>query len=136
MKDFVKLSAFLDSFDKESDEYDLAQFIKAKIAKDMSDPNTINNGDEEDLEDNDITMATPEQQTEENVEGDLMSGAFKELDVQNDLKEEKEKIKLPDQNDPNNHKPLDVATEEAFGDNVLNQKNASIFSILQKKLKK
>jgi hypothetical protein len=136
MRDLVKLSAFLDSFDKESDEYDLAQFIKAKIAQDMSDQSTINNGSEEDLEDNDITMATPDQQTEDDVEGGLMDGAFQELDVQNQLKEEKEEIKLPDQTDGNHHKSLDIATEQSFGDNVLNQKNASIFSILQKKLKK
>jgi hypothetical protein len=77
MPDFTKLAAYLDSFDKGSPDYDLVCFIKSKIAKDMSDPETINNGEEDDLEDNDITMSTSEQQSESNTEGEMMTGAFK-----------------------------------------------------------
>lgn len=136
MTDFKKLAAFLDSFDKHSSGYDVACYIKAKIANDLQDRETVNNGEEEDLEDNDITMSTPDQQASSNTEGEVMSGAFQELDVQNKLKEEKEEIKLPD-NDPNhNNKPEDLATEQSFGNNIFNQKNASLFSVLQNKIKK
>ena len=136
MSNFTKLAAYLDSFDKGSADYDLACYIKSKIASDMQDRETINNGDEEDLEDNDITMSTPDQQSATNVEGDLMDGAFQELDVQNQLKEEKEEIKMPDQDEKSHGKSMEMSTEHAFGDNVLNQKNASLFSMLQKKLKR
>lgn len=132
MADFTKLAGYLDSFEKDHPSYDLASFIKAKIAEDLKDTSTINNGSEDDLEDNDITMATPEQQSQENVEGDLMSGAFQELDVLNQLKEEKEEIKIPGKEKAEQ----DHSTSADFGDNTQNQKQASLFSILQNKLKK
>jgi hypothetical protein len=136
MADFTKLATFLDSFDKSSSEYDLACFIKAKIATDLSDPVTINNGEEDDLDDNDITMSTPEQQSESNTEGDLMAGAFKELDALNKIDEEKEEVVMPGKKDSEGKTQLDVATEEAFGDNIQNQKHASLFKLLQNKIKR
>ena len=95
MPDFTKLAAYLDSFAKGDANYDIACFIKAKIANDSSDPKTINNADDEELGDNDVTMATPDQQSESNTEGELMGGAFKEFDVLNKMKEDKEEIKIP-----------------------------------------
>jgi hypothetical protein len=136
MPDFTKLAAYLDSFDKNSLDYDTVCFIKAKIAEDLKDQHTINNGEADDLTDNEVTMSTPEQQSQENTEGDMMGGAFKELEVLNQLKEEKEEVKMPDTKDKDQNTILNVATEEAFGDNVLNNKNASLFEILQKKLKR
>lgn len=133
MADFTKLAGYLDSFKKEDPSYDLASFIKAKIAEDLKDQTTINNGSEDDLEDNDITMSTPEQQSQENVEGDMMNGAFQELDVLNKLKEEKEEVKIPGKEKEFN---IDHSTSADFGDNTQNQKQASLFSILQNKLKK
>lgn len=136
MADFTKLATFLDSFDKSSNDYDLACFIKAKIAKDLSDQETINNGEKDDLDDNDITMSTPEQQSESNTEGALMAGAFKELDALNKIDEEKEKVIMPGKKDTEGKTRLDVATEEAFGDNIQNQKHASLFKLLQNKIKR
>ena len=136
MPDFTKLAAYLDSFDKGSPDYDVAQYIKSKIATDIQDSGTVNNGNDEELDDNDVTMSTPEQQTQENQEGEEMHGAFKELEVMNQLKEEKEEVKIPGQKDENGNTNLDVSTEETFGDNVLNRKNASLFEVLQQKLKK
>jgi hypothetical protein len=136
MPDFTKLAAYLDSFDKNSADYDTVCFIKSKIAEDLKDTSTINNGEADDLTDNDVTMATPEQQSQENTEGAMMGGAFKELDVLNQLQKEKEEVKMPDSKDKDDNTTLNVATEEAFGDNVLNNKHASLFEVLQKKLKK
>jgi hypothetical protein len=134
--EFTKLANYLDSFSKEDPNYDLACFIKEKIATDINDRETINNGDDEELEDNDVTMATPDQQSSENTEGDMMSGAFQELDVQNALKEEKEKIHIDNRQKPSDTSHSDTATNEAFADNFLNRKEASLFSLLQNKLKK
>jgi hypothetical protein len=136
MGDFTKLAAYLESFDKDSPGYDTACFIKMKIAQDLQDSSTVNNGDAEELEDNDITMATPEQQAQNNVEGKEMAGAFAEFDVLNKLKEEKEEVRMPDKKDSAGNTGLDVSTEEAFGDNVQNQKQASLYSVLLNRLKK
>ena len=136
MPDFTKLAAYLDSFDKSNPDYDVAQYIKSKIAADLQDSITVNNGNDEDLDDNDVTMSTPEQQSQKNDEGEEMHGAFKELEVMNQLKEEKEEVKIPGQKDENGNTKLDASTEETFGDNVLNRKNASLFEVLQQKLKK
>lgn len=130
MTDFSKLAEYLDSFHRENPSYDLACYIKEKIATDLKDTSTVNNGDEEELEDNDVTMSTPEQQSSENMEGGIMDGAFKELDVLNQLEEEKEKIKL----DPKQQNNQNTTTNESFADNVLNKKEASLFDILQAKL--
>ncbi len=136
MGDFTKLAAYLESFDKDSPGYDTACFIKMKIAQDLQDSSTVNNGDAEELEDNDITMATPEQQAQNNVEGEEMAGAFAEFDVLNKLKEEKEEIRMPGKKDSSGNTGLDASTEEAFGDNVQNQKQASLYSVLLNRLKK
>lgn len=136
MPDFTKLAAYLDSFDKNSPDYDTVCFIKSKIAEDLNDRQTINNGEADDLTDNEITMSTPEQQSQDNHEGELMAPAFKELDVLNQLKEEKEQVHMPGDRDQKGNVTLDASTEEAFGDNVLNRKQASFFELLQKKLKK
>jgi hypothetical protein len=131
MLDFTKLAAYLDSFDKEDPSYDLVSFIKDKIAQDFKDPETINNGDEQELEDNDITTATPEQQSSENVEGDLMDGAFKELEVLNQIKEQKEQV-LPESK-------LQSAETNNFAGGIGNQKEGaalSLFDLLQAKLTK
>ena len=136
MPDFTKLAAFLDSFSKEDPSYDAACYIKSKIAEDLQDTSTVNNGDADDLTDNDVTMATPEQQTSENLEGELMSGVFAELDALNQIKEEKEEVKLPDTQNTQENKSLEAATLEAFGDNTENRKEASLFELLQKRLRK
>ena len=136
MPDFTKLASFLDSFSKEDVNYDAACYIKSKIANDLQDTSTVDNGDSEELQDNDVTMATPEQQSADNYEGDLMGGAFKELEALNQLEEEKDEIKLPSKDTPQDNKSMDAATLEAFGDNTENRKEASIFSYLQKRIKK
>jgi hypothetical protein len=133
---FQKLAGYLDGFTAEHSDYDTVCFIKAKIAEDLQDRQTINNGEEDDLEDNDITMSTPEQQSAENTEGEIMGGAFRELDVLNDLKEEEEEVHIPGQPQPKEKSPLDLAAIQAFGDNAENQKHASLFSVLQKRLRK
>ena len=132
MSELVKLAAFLDSFKKDDQGYDAACFIKAKLAEDFTDKQTINNGEEVNLDNNDITMSTPEQQASQNVEGQEMEGAFKELDALNQIKEKKENIGQ----DRNNLKldGLELASERAFGDNPLNQKQASLYDFLKIKL--
>lgn len=136
MVDFTKLAAYLDAFEAGDQDYDLVCYLKAKISQDLQDRETINNGDEENLDDNDVTMSTPDQQAASNLEGDMMAGAFGELDVLNQLKEEKEEIKIPDKEDPEGNKSTDASTEEHFGDNVQNQKQSSLFEALQKRIKK
>jgi hypothetical protein len=133
MPDFTKLAEYLNSFDKESPSYDLVCFIKDKIAQDFKDNATVNNGEEEELDNNDVTMSTPEQQTSENIEGELMSGAFKELDVQNKIQDDKEKVHVVKQ--PENSS-LNMSTNQAFGDNAQNQKQASLYDALIKKFRK
>jgi hypothetical protein len=134
MNQFTKLAAYLDSFDKDDANYDLACFLKAKIAEDLQDTSTVNNGENENLEDNEITMATPEQQTQDNYEGDVMSEAFKELDVLNKLDEEKEEIKVPEKKTDNSP---DLADATYFGNNMQNTKQAvSLFDLLRNKIKK
>lgn len=134
MPDFTKLANYLDSFSKGDRSYDLACYIKTKIANDLRDTSTINNGDEEELDDTDITMSTPEQQSSDNVEGDIMSEAFKEFDVLDKLKEEKEHINMPDTKDRQGNPVTDAATEASFGDNVQN-KQASLFDLLKNRFK-
>lgn len=137
MTDFTKLAGYLDSFKKDDVNYDLACYIKAKIAEDLQDRQTINNGEEDDLQDNDITMSTPDQQSADNHEGKLMDGAFAELDVLNDLKEEKEEVQgMDERHGPRDKPDINLATEQAFGDNSSNQKQATLFDILKKRIRK
>ena len=136
MVDFTKLAAYFDSFKKDDPNYDLVCYIKEKIATDLQDTQTINNGAEDDLTDNDITMATPEQQAAENQEGAIMGNAFKELDVLNSLQKEKEEVHHPVNRENDVGKNMEVATQEAFGDNALNQKHASLFDVLRNRLRK
>jgi len=136
MADFTKLAAFLDSFSKDNLNYDAACYIKAKIAEDLQDRQTVNNGESDDLQDNEVTMATPDQQAGSNLEGELMSPAFRELDALNQLDEEKEKVEMVDNKKPSTNKGLLSSSAEAFGDNAQNRKEASLFSILQQKVKK
>ena len=88
------------------------------------------------MQDTEVTMATPDQQTGENYEGDLMSGAFNELDALNQIEEEKKEIHISDKGTPQENKSMAAATLEAFGDNTENRKEASLFSLLQKRIKK
>lgn len=136
MPDFTKLATYLDSFEPGDPDYDLVCFIKTKISEDIQDRETINNGEEDDLTDNEITMSTPEQQTSSNTEGEIMDGAFQEFDILNQLKEEKEEIKIPGRQDEKAESNADQASPHSFGDEALNQKQASLFSIIQKRFKK
>lgn len=140
MSDLTKLAAYLGSFHKGDPNYDTASYIRSKLAEDLRDTGTVNNGEDEQLEDTDVTMSTPDQQSSENTEGELMSGAFQELDVQNKLKEDEEKIIVnPDDIDEKvtmmEHSP-DMATSADFGTNSANRKQASLFELLQSKLSK
>jgi hypothetical protein len=140
MPDFTKLAGYLDSFGKEDPNYDVACFIKAKIAEDLTDSGTVNNGDDTELADNDVTMSTPDQQSRDNHEGDMMSPAFKELDVLNKIEEEKDKVNVTES--PFESLGKDQATPSDFGNLPLNQnmpqksKKASLFETLQQRLKK
>ena len=141
MPDFTKLAAYLDSFDHGDANYDIACFIKSKIAQDFSDPKTINNAEDEELGDNDVTMATPDQQSESNIEGELMSGAFREFDALNKLKEEKEEIKLPDKKVVTRPDSLQSATSGDFPgmgqvhNQISKSGQVSLFTALQTRLK-
>lgn len=135
MLEFTKLASFLNSFQKDDPNYDAACYIKSKLAEDFQDRETINNGEEESLQDNDVTMATPDQQAKDNVEGLIMESAFQELEALNQIKEEKEKVEIPDQDFSGKHKGVDMDTFESFGDGANNRKEASLFSILQKRIK-
>jgi len=142
MPDFTKLAAYLDSFAKGDANYDIACFIKAKIANDSSDPKTINNTEDEELGDNDVTMATPDQQSESNTEGELMGDAFKEFEVLNKMKEDKEEIKLPRKKTEQRSTSLQSASSGDFPGmgQVHNQVSKvgqlSLFDVLQNRLKK
>lgn len=140
MPDLTKLAGYLDSFGKDDPNYDVVCFIKSKIAEDLGDSGTVNNGDQADLDDNDVTMSTPDQQTQENYEGDLLAPAFKELDVLNQLDEEKDTVEVS--KSPSESFGKDQATPSDFGNLPLNQnmpqksKKASLFETLQQRLKK
>lgn len=125
MLDLTKLAKYLDSFDPTDPSYDYACYLKTKIATDLQDPNTINNGDEAELDDNDVTMATPEQQTNENAEGELMHGAFQELEALNKYEEQKDKVIPP--TDGQGQITLHSGSPEMFGNNYSNQKQASAY---------
>jgi len=140
MPALTKLATYLASFHKGDLNYDTACYLRSKLAEDLNDSATVNNGEDEQLEDTDVTMSTPEQQSRENTEGDIMFGAFRELDVQNKLKEEKEKIIVaPDSIDEKitmMERSPDMATSADFGTNPSNYKQASLFELLQSKLSK
>lgn len=132
MADLTKLASFFDSFNKDHPDYDAVCFIKQKIAEALNADNTVNNGESDDLTDTEITMSTPENKEEKNQEGAFMAGAFKEMDIKNNLDEQKEKIKIP-----HTFKPLpEVATKEHFGNEAMNIKESSLFDVLSKKFKK
>jgi hypothetical protein len=95
MFDLTKLSVFLDSVVEQDPNYDYACYIKEKLAEDHRDPFTVNNGDNYELAEPDVTTATPKQQTADNFEGQLMDDAFQELSVQNMLDEEKNTVGKP-----------------------------------------
>jgi hypothetical protein len=135
MADLKKLATYLDSFKKDDPGYDAACYIKSKLAADLADPNTINNGHEDNLMDTDVTMSTPEQQTKSNHEGDMMSPAFREFDVLNKLKDQKNEIKT-NSNRQDQRVSLDTATEQDFGTNAANAKQASLYTLLVAKLRR
>jgi len=142
MPDFTKLASYLDSFAREDENYDLACFIKSKIAEDFSDPRTINNSEDEELGDNDITMATPDQQAESNTEGELMGDAFKEFDALNKMQKEKEEIVLPNKQQDTKKLSLDAADSKDFPgvgqvhNQVSKTAQVSLFDVLQNRLKR
>jgi hypothetical protein len=145
MADFTKLATYLESFKKDDAGYDLVCFIKAKIAEDQSDPLTVNNSEDEELGDNDVTMATPEQQSESNAEGELMHGAFRELDALNELDKREEQINVPVKKKSFSSTPELAGGEDFPGmGQAHNQvrkvgslnKNCSLFDVLQTRLKK
>ena len=133
MLDFTKLAAYLDNFTQDDPGYDTVCYIKSKIAQDLQDPKTINNANDEELDDNEVTMSTGEQRAQDNAEGEIMSGAFKELDVLNKIKEEKDEVVMPGKE---KHKDPNMADTSNFGNNAANQKNASLFDLLAKKIKR
>jgi hypothetical protein len=133
MLDFTKLAEYLDSFSTDDENYDKVCYIKSKIASDMQDRETINNGEEEELDDTDITMSTPDQQASENVEGELMSDAFKEFEVMDKLKEEKERIHMPGEKTQNDNTATNSFNDVGLGDSMQN-KHASLFDLLKSRL--
>ena len=140
MANLNKLASYLDSFGKDDPNYDAACFIKAKISADLQDTSSVNNGANEELDDTDVTMSTPDQQAQENYEGELMAPAFKELDVLNQIEEEKDKVDVVES--PFQNFSKDQARPSDFGNLPLNQnmpqksKKASLFETLQQRLKK
>lgn len=121
MQDFTKLAAFFDTIAESDPNYDYVCYIKEKIAEDFSDPYSINNADDAELDNPDMTVATPEQQAESNTEGELMHSAFQELEVLNQIEKDKEAINTPKNTTEQAH-PTD------FGNSTLQQKAAEIIS--------
>jgi hypothetical protein len=121
MQGFNKLAAFFDSVSEGDPNYDYVCYIKEKIAEDLSDPLSINNGEDAELDNPDMTVATPEQQTEDNAEGKLMDEAFQELEALNQIEKEKEKINVPTNT-------MAQANSTDFGNSSLQQKAAEIIS--------
>jgi hypothetical protein len=121
MQGFNKLAAFFDSVSEGDPNYDYVCYIKEKIAEDLSDPLSINNGEDAELDNPDMTVATPEQQTEDNAEGELMHEAFQELEALNQIEKEKEKINVPTNT-------MAQANPTDFGNSALQQKAAEIIS--------
>jgi hypothetical protein len=92
MTSIEKVGFYLNSFDLEDPNYDFACYIKEKLAEQQA--QVTGNGMHEEDNNESAEVNTPEvDKTEENLEGKLMEGAFKDLDVLNQLNEEKEQIK-------------------------------------------
>jgi len=121
MQDFTKLAAFFDSVTKDDPNYDYVCYIKEKLAEDFSDPFSVNNAEDAELDNPDMTVATPEQQTEDNAEGEIMHEAFQELEALNQIEKEKEQINVP-------NNTMVQANPTDFGNNTLQQKAAEIIT--------
>ena len=143
MADLTKLAAFLDSFTPDNSGYDAASYIKAKIAdvqgapaegQENLDDDTIHNTDEA-LDDADVTSSTNEDKSQENIEGDYMKGAFRDLDVMNELDEEKNKV-IPngDGTESLNNQGSAGFTSVNPGSN-LQKKASTMFELLRRRLK-
>jgi hypothetical protein len=93
MNSLEKVAVYLDSFNPEDKNYDYACYIREKLA-DIQGTQTagITSDSEEDENTEAEGVETAEQdKTNQNLEGNLMTGAFKDLDVLNQLQDEKEK---------------------------------------------
>lgn len=122
--DFTKLASYLNSFSEEDPGYDYACYIKNKIADDNAEPAVIGNSEDAELGDTDITTNSGEQRASENLEGDIMGGAFSEFDALNELDRREEEIDMGNQVKGQQ----DIAsTSLDFGNNAGNQKQASAF---------
>lgn len=92
MTSLEKIAVYLNSFDPQDPNFDFACYIKEKVADSVSQLRQNEMHEEENNESN--QMETPEvDKTNENVEGKMMEGAFQDLDVLNQLQEEKQEIK-------------------------------------------
>lgn len=93
MNSLEKVATYLDSFGPEDKNYDYVCYIREKLA-DIQGTQTggITSDSEEDQNTETVGVETAEQdKTNQNLEGNLMTGAFKDLDVLNQLQDEKEK---------------------------------------------
>jgi hypothetical protein len=93
MNSLEKVAAYLDSFGPEDKNYDYVCYIREKLA-DIQGTQTggivSDNEEDENSEAKNVEIAEQDKALQ-NLEGNLMTGAFQDLDVLNQLQDQKEK---------------------------------------------
>jgi len=91
MNSLEKISSYLSSFGPEEQNYDYVCYIKEKLADMQATQSTgeTSNQDEQENTDASKVEVAEQDKTQKNLEGELMDGAFRDLDVLNDLEEDK-----------------------------------------------
>ena len=88
MTSFEKLAVYLDSFTSSADNYDFACYLKEKLA---NLPGV--EGHEEENNQADEMAVAPADKPHENLEGNMLEPAFKDLEQLNEFEAEKGQIK-------------------------------------------
>jgi hypothetical protein len=88
MTSFEKLAVYLDSFASSADNYDFACYLKEKLANLPG----VDGHEEENNQADELAVA-PTDKPHENLEGNMLEPAFKDLEQQNEFEAEKSQIK-------------------------------------------
>jgi hypothetical protein len=91
MNSLEKISSYLSSFGPEEQNYDYVCYIKTKLADMQATQSTGETSNEDDQENTDASKVEVAEQdkSQKNLEGELMDGAFRDLDVLNDIEDDK-----------------------------------------------
>jgi hypothetical protein len=87
MESLEKVASYLDSFGPQDPNYDYVCYIREKLAniQGTQASGEINDDPEESVDEASKLETADQDKSHENLEGSLMEGAFKDLDVLNEL---------------------------------------------------